>query len=212
MAERNLTLATAVAKLGKDLTAKDILAIVSDLSAAFAQYPLCKWIFASAPDEDHARRRLFEIVVREMLIDKAQFLQAHDHGVAIWIRSETFPLIERGKDWAIYRLFHRSLGASVAQRLVQLHLAMAAHHPRPPHDYLYLIGVHPNFQRRGVGTLLMRQHLAEADRMGRDCFLETSNPANVLFYSRLGFSKYCNYIIGRSSPRSWGLWRTPKLS
>jgi len=57
----------------------------------------------------------------------------------------------------------------------------------------------------------MTQHLAEADRMGRDCFLETSNRANILFYARLGFNSYSNYIIDQTSPRSWALRRTPKI-
>jgi len=69
----------ATAKSGKDLTTGNIQAVISDLAAAFARYPLCKWILAGVSDEDYARRRLFEIIVRDMLIDKAEFVHALDH-------------------------------------------------------------------------------------------------------------------------------------
>ena len=54
-------------------------------------------------------------------------------------------------------------------------------------DVLEALGIRPEAQRRGLGTLLVQPMLDRADSEGVYCYLETSNPANVPFYERLGF-------------------------
>jgi ribosomal protein S18 acetylase RimI-like enzyme len=61
-------------------------------------------------------------------------------------------------------------------------------HPRDRHWYLVVLGVRPDAQGRGVGRALVEAGLGLVDADGAECYLETSDPANVVFYERFGFS------------------------
>ena len=56
-----------------------------------------------------------------------------------------------------------------------------------PHHYLTILGVDPEQQGQGIGGALLRPFLAEADRDGVVCYVETTRSRNVPFYERHGF-------------------------
>ena len=147
----------------------------------------------------------------EILVQRAEFVRASDKGaVAVWVRSEDLPLISREDGRKFHRLFRRELGLKAANRLLKLHMSMVNHHPRSTHDYLFLLAVRPHFQRAGIGAQLMAQHLVRSDRMGRCCFLETSDSANLTFYAHFGFEVIDRYVINGTSPPTWAMWRRAK--
>lgn len=53
--------------------------------------------------------------------------------------------------------------------------------------YLSIVAVDPVGQNAGVGRRLLAPTLADADRAGVACYLETFTPRSVAFYERLGF-------------------------
>lgn len=69
----------------------------------------------------------------------------------------------------------------------ELRAAMAQHHPSAPHWYLWMIGVDPRFQGKGMGSALLKHMLQRIDREGADAYLESSDPRNVPLYQRHGF-------------------------
>jgi ribosomal protein S18 acetylase RimI-like enzyme len=77
--------------------------------------------------------------------------------------------------------------------------------------YLFLLGVEPSRQRRGLGAALMRPILDRADTEKLACYLETENQRNVAFYRRQGFDVIVNgEEAGASGVRFWTFRRTPK--
>lgn len=54
------------------------------------------------------------------------------------------------------------------------------------HAELRTLAVEPAYQRRGIGSKLMEQGLAEADRLGLQCILGAS-PEGEGLYERYGF-------------------------
>ena len=77
--------------------------------------------------------------------------------------------------------------------------------------YLFLLGVEPSCQRRGLGTALVRPILERADLEQYACYLETENQRNVVFYQQLGFEVIVNgEEAGASGVRFWSFRRTPK--
>ena len=60
-------------------------------------------------------------------------------------------------------------------------------HPAEPYWYLWLIGVDPAFQRRGIGSALLTHTLQTCDEQAQTAFLESSDPLNIPFYERHGF-------------------------
>ncbi|CAE6484340.1 unnamed protein product [Rhizoctonia solani] len=53
--------------------------------------------------------------------------------------------------------------------------------------HLQVLGVHPDFHRRGVGKALARHMLVQSDLQGIPSCVETAKETNLLFYTSLGF-------------------------
>lgn len=62
--------------------------------------------------------------------------------------------------------------------------------------YIWFVGTLPGAQGKGMGTLMMNFLLAEASRMKRPVYLETSVLQNVAWYQRMGFSVYDTLELG----------------
>ncbi len=77
--------------------------------------------------------------------------------------------------------------------------------------YLFLLGVEPSSQRRGLGGALMRPGLERADAEQVACYLETENERNVAFYLKQGFEMIVNgEEAGASGVRFWTFRRMPQ--
>lgn len=75
---------------------------------------------------------------------------------------------------------------------------MGKYHLDEPHWYLHAIGVDPNHQNEGLGSVLMKHQLPNVDADGALAFLESSNPRNVPFYLRHGFEVMQVVQVGTS--------------
>ena len=76
--------------------------------------------------------------------------------------------------------------------------------------YLFLLGVEPRSQRRGIGSALIRPVLERADAEHVACYLETENQRNVAFYRKQGFDLIVNgEEAGTTGVRFWTFSRTP---
>ena len=81
----------------------------------------------------------------------------------------------------------------------------AKHHPDKPHCHLEAIGVSPERQGQGVGSLLLRHFCAYVDQLKQAAYLETDQPKNVRLYERFGFN-----VVEEASVLSlpnWFMWR-----
>jgi GNAT superfamily N-acetyltransferase len=82
---------------------------------------------------------------------------------------------------------------------------VSRYHPREAHYYLYYLGVEPEHQGKGYGTMILKHLTALADASGVGCYLENSNPRNVPLYTRAGFT--CVKEMEIVGIRSWLMWR-----
>jgi len=80
-----------------------------------------------------------------------------------------------------------SLGRA-ARNVRPFGIALDALFPQEPVHYLQALGVAPNAQRLGLGTLMLQDGLAIVDATGVPCYLETGNPANIRWYQKHGFA------------------------
>lgn len=92
-------------------------------------------------------------------------------------------------------------------RAVGLLREMSSRHPAEPHWYLHPLGVDSEGQGRGLGGALMRHALAVVADSPHPLFLETSNPVNLTFYERFGFSIQDTYPTPRGRPPMWSMIR-----
>lgn len=159
--------------------------------ASHADYPAFRAVF---PDGRRRRRALlpfFTATVRDAIhtgVVDAVFDGTTVVGAAAW-------LPPRRSNWSLRRqatavpAFLKVLAACPSRFTTLLRYGMAAQRAHPPGDYWYLValGVRPDGRRSGLGTALLTPMLDRADREEVPCYLETSDPANVTFYERLGF-------------------------
>lgn len=54
------------------------------------------------------------------------------------------------------------------------------------HFYLTLLGLLPEYRRKGLGEILMHKKLEEAGELNIGMYLESCNPENLPFYERFG--------------------------
>jgi ribosomal protein S18 acetylase RimI-like enzyme len=78
-----------------------------------------------------------------------------------------------------------------------------------PHWYLFVLGVEPERQRQGLGTMLLRAGLARADASRQPCYLETTNAQDVPYYEKFGFAALGEETIPRGDLRYWPMVRRP---
>lgn len=91
-------------------------------------------------------------------------------------------------------------------KFIGLREALAANTPTEEHWYLQMIGTHPDWQRRGIGSLLIEEGLRWARRDGLGVYLETETAANVAYYRHLGFEVRSEWDVEPNGPHMWGMW------
>lgn len=80
-------------------------------------------------------------------------------------------------------------------------------HWKAPHWYVYIIGVAPEHQRKGLGRILMRDMIERATTAAHPVYLETQTESNVPFYRALGFDVTEHHRPFEDGPGTWGMFR-----
>lgn len=81
---------------------------------------------------------------------------------------------------------------------------------QPPATYLALLATDPDHRGQGVARQLMDHTLRRCDQDGLAVWLHTSDPVNLGFYARFGFSCIERIRGGRVVPDLWVLRRAPR--
>ncbi|MBE9179047.1 GNAT family N-acetyltransferase [Oculatella sp. LEGE 06141] len=183
------------------------------LSDAFANDPIFRYLI---PELEPARTRALQCVINALLCSSLSYGHVYTtsdpiKGVAAWLPPGQAPVpLLRLLQAGLYQLpFH--LHWSHWSRWISL-LKWEDYQrqdmPRP-HWYLMLLGVVPDYQRQGIGGLLLNPILAEADREGMPCYLETSTESAVCFYQRHGFDVIRTEPLSEQAPWYWTMKREP---
>nr|BFF22827.1 GNAT family N-acetyltransferase [Glycomyces mayteni] len=177
--------------------ASDAGGLMDTLASAFAADPLAAWLF---PDED--RRAAYQDGFYRSFLGHpgAEAYAAGGEGAAIWLRLKAGERLDAGD---------APPGGPLA-RLFALGAALAARHPVDrPHVYLAVMGVVPPAQGRGIGSALLRDRLARADRDGLPAYLEASSPGSRALYLRHGFADLGGPVRVEDSPAVQPMRREP---
>ncbi|MBN1534178.1 MAG: GNAT family N-acetyltransferase [Spirochaetes bacterium] len=75
--------------------------------------------------------------------------------------------------------------------------------------YLWLLGVEPAHQGKGIGGSLLQPVLAESDAAGVPCYTETEEERNLDFYGGHGFRVTSQVAIPGSELKTWSMLRPP---
>jgi ribosomal protein S18 acetylase RimI-like enzyme len=183
-------------------TQTDLPRVTEILRAAFRNDPLWSWVF---PDPDKLAvwwRFLIGSALRYPWV-----FVADDHVAAsVWIPAGGSELTPSEED-EVEPLLEELLGARAAMALELLERFDAAHPGERPHYYLSLLGVQPDRRGAGFGMGLLAENLARIDAEGVPAYLESSNPANLRRYERLGFQRIGEFSTPDDSHTVTTMWR-----
>ncbi len=189
-------------------SASDRRQVAHLLSHAFLEDPQLGWLLQRYDDRRQRLERLFGIEFTDCfgtgVVDVAT-VEETPVGAALWMRpGRRFPPLRR--QLAALPQHRRVFGRNfrLAARVLR---EVAAVHPREPHWYLAVLGVHPDWQGQGVGAALLRSGLGRADADGVPAYLETNKKSNEELYAHFGFEVHRHVAFDSGCPSSTTMWR-----
>jgi GNAT superfamily N-acetyltransferase len=147
-------------------------------------------------DGDTARRRAllgkyFDYSIQEgRELGRCIHLADEVRGVAVWLLPQP-PEVESQAAQQKRTFLHATLsaeGCANYYRIIEFMSAKSATLVDETAWYLSIVAVDPAAQGQGLGRILLEPTIAEADRAGVTCYLETFSQRNLSFYQRLGFA------------------------
>ena len=185
---------------------------VVTVASAFLPDPMITWVFPDAARRPAGSRALMQVLVGYGL-RYGRVTASHDaRAVCVWIPPGpgiTIPRMIRSGMLALpfragFRPFSRFMTAN--ETMDRIHKARVP----GPHWYLFGVAVAPELHNQGIGSSIIREGLARADRESRPCYLETSEPRNLVLYQRLGFAVLEEATLGKGGPPAWSMLREPQ--
>jgi GNAT superfamily N-acetyltransferase len=179
------------------------------LAHAFHDDPVFTWVLHAEERRIAMLERGFELFLRRVWIDQDETYTTGDVvAVAAWELPGQWKLGLRAQLRllpAMVGVFHRRL-----PRVLRALTVLEASHPTELHYYLPFIGVHPEWQGRGIGAAVLAPILERCDREEMPAFLEASTPRNRALYERHGFTVTDEFTLGKGAPPQWRMWRAPQ--
>lgn len=193
--------------------AADLKPGTAALASAFSTDPILQWLIGSKVQE--RMEMLFEGSLRgefakpSHIVDVASAAETDAvHATALWHDVDEWQSPTPSMRVLLPRLFQ--LFGRRSLRAIRVSPAMASVHPEEPHRYLHFIGVHQEFQGKGLGGALLTSMLSECDELGLPAYLESSNPVNNAMYHRFGFEDRGLVPLPKGAPPMMAMWRNAR--
>lgn len=196
------------------LLCKDCLTgAVDTMSTAFHTDPLWQYLYPDEKIRQETLRKFFRAILA-LSIDSQQAygVGASPAGVAVWSipgRSRHFPAFSTILWLLRLALSSFALAAYRARTVFAQFERMQKMYAPGPHLYLQTIGVHPDFQGRGLSSQLIRPFLEKADSLNLGTYTETMTPSNVGLYEHFGFVCVETYVVPQTQLCLWAFYRAP---
>lgn len=185
-------------------------AVAETLARAFHDDPLFSWLFPDRSRRVEISRRGFDLYLRRIWLqhEETYMVGGPSVGACVWEPPDSWKLGTR-QQLALLPSMLSVFGRRLPRVLGTLN-AVEKGHPTQPHYYLAFIGVAPESQGNGVGSILMHPVLQRCDAEGTPAYLEASAPRNRDLYLRHGFEVTEEIRPGRTGPPLWRMWREPR--
>jgi ribosomal protein S18 acetylase RimI-like enzyme len=169
------------------LTSKDYSRACEVLGLAFQEDPIWKAILKDDPDKFSL---VFGVPLKYSLRYGVVLVSsANLEGIAAWlpsdyIRSTFFRFLMSGALWSAMKLGSKI--GKLIQEVFEIITEDRETNMKGTYIYLYVIGVAPEHQGKGIGTQLINNMLSNLPSK-IPIYLETETERNVKLYERLGF-------------------------
>jgi GNAT superfamily N-acetyltransferase len=193
----------------RQLGGDDVLRITKALARAFEDDPVMSWIFRDDSERLARLEKAFALFLRKIWLPQEECYATDQlFGAALWLPPGKWHL-GVGEQLRLLPSMFSVTGRNLPRLMSVLNLIEKKHPKEPPHYYLAVLGVEPEFQGRGFGGALMQPVLTRCDREGIPAYLESSKRRNVVLYERHGFRVVEELRLPKDGPPIWRMWRDP---
>jgi GNAT superfamily N-acetyltransferase len=186
--------------------ADELDALAETLTLAFREDPVWSWGFSVRERGLEGMRAAWRLFLHSALDYDWVWRTEDGSAVALWTPPGRPDLLPEDEEH-FESLMRETLGPA-AERLFDAFERFEEARPSEPHYYLSLLGTHPDHSGQGWGMGLLADNLARIDDKGRAAYLESSNPANIPRYERLGFSVFDEFAVSDEISVAQ-MWREP---
>jgi GNAT superfamily N-acetyltransferase len=187
---------------------EDVAPLTTMLTEAFAADPVHRWLLPTERERRWGSRRAFEAILRQGLRHGIILRTDDASGAALWVPPAP------GAETALQTVgFYARMAAATIRRplrAARIGSVLDGLRPPAPHWYLFVLGVHPAHQGRGLSAALMDPVLALCDTTCTPAYLESSNEKNLPVYGRRGFQVRREVPLGAHGPSLWPMDRPPR--
>jgi ribosomal protein S18 acetylase RimI-like enzyme len=190
-------------------TAADAPILAATIGTAFARDPVASWIFRDPGEIVSAFRHLARHIYLPRGVCHLAQTEHGPVGGTMWLAPGQSGELSLSAmlSLGLPTLFRR--GPAQLARALRADATMQARHPKPPHFYLFTVGVLPEARGRGLARQLLAPVLARCDAENTPAYLENSNPRNTHLYEALGFVGRDPFNPAPGCPPMIPMWRDP---
>jgi ribosomal protein S18 acetylase RimI-like enzyme len=178
-------------------------AVIRTIVKAFSADPVARWIYPDTEQYLVSFPSFVEVFAGAAFEHESVDLVDDDAAAALWLPPGVHP-----DEGALSELLERTIDVPRKAGVFELFAEMDRRHPAEPHWYLPMIGVVPEKQGNGYGSLLLDKALKRCDAVGALAYLEASSARSVPLYQRHGF-EVLGTIRVDSSPPLFSMVRKP---
>jgi ribosomal protein S18 acetylase RimI-like enzyme len=163
--------------------------VVDILSASFDQNISVNYVVKQDGKRKERIRRLMEYCFDSCFQNGKVYLSGDRNACALIL----FPEQEKVSLQSVMndlRLAFSCIGPERLPKVLARESKVKSNYPKHSIFYLRFVGVHPDYQRNGIGSSLINEIIHEARVMKKPVYLETSMIDNVKFYKNLGFELF----------------------
>ncbi|MFC1708718.1 GNAT family N-acetyltransferase [Candidatus Omnitrophota bacterium] len=182
----------------------ELVTVAEVLAAAYAEDPVHIWAMPKSATRLADATEFFVFFLRSMQRYRWEVFATADRG-AVAVMASVGQFNREYRDGVRY-MPTLIRAVSPAAEFFQW---VETFRPKTDHWYLEFIGCLPTYRSRGLGSLLLREILAKADREGVLTWSWSSNPRNLNFYRRLGFEVGSEIRRDANTPTVIPIWRQP---
>jgi GNAT superfamily N-acetyltransferase len=190
-------------------TIEELDTLTEALTLAFREDPVWSWGFSVGEHGLEGMRAAWRLYLRSALGYEWVWTTQDGAAVSLWIPPGK-PDLHPEDEERFEPLMREALGSG-AERLFNASERFDEARPSEPHYYLSLLGTHPDRSGQGWGMGLLADNLRRIDEEGAAAYLESSNPANVPRYERLGFAVFDEFDVSKGITVAQ-MWREPSLA
>jgi GNAT superfamily N-acetyltransferase len=204
---RPVTSETDRAVVRAEETDLDILSLV--IAEAFADLPPSRWLIPLATVRREIFPGYFRLQIEHALASGLVHTTPGRTAAALWLPGGT----EAREPAEGYEERMAAATYPWTERFAVFEATLGGRHPSGPHEYLAILAVRPDRQRRGTGTALLHARHQILDRApGMAAYLEAASPRARQLYLARGYADHGPPIELPGGPPMYPMMRAPQVS